>query len=166
MKPTAMDQNDPLTNEGFMLITELTAEECRAVLARNTSGRLGCSRDDQPYVVPVFFTYEPDDIYVFSTFGKKIEWMRANPKVCMQVDEIAGDSQWLSVIANGTYQELPEPEYSAENQHARRSLEKRHCWWLNALAERRAKVNDLSIETLFWRIHTDSMTGLRAIVNR
>ena len=28
----------------------------------------------------------------FSTFGKKIEWIRANPKVCIQVDEIADQS--------------------------------------------------------------------------
>jgi len=31
-------------------------------------------------------------LIVFSTFGKKIEWMRANPKVRIQIDEIADQS--------------------------------------------------------------------------
>jgi nitroimidazol reductase NimA-like FMN-containing flavoprotein (pyridoxamine 5'-phosphate oxidase superfamily) len=87
--------------------------------------------------------------------------MRANPKVCVQVDEIANQSQWVSVIANGTYEELGEPQSLVESTHARQLLEKRHRWWLNALAERRARGNDLY--PLFFRIHTDSMTGLRAM---
>jgi len=28
------------------------------------------------------FSYEPDCLYIFSTFGNKIEWMRENPKIC------------------------------------------------------------------------------------
>jgi len=145
-----------------MVITEMTEKDCRAALARGAMGRLGCSLDDQPYVMPIYFAYEPDYIYVHSTLGKKIEWMRANPKVCMQFDEIQGPSDWLSVIANGTYEELPEPQFSIERAHARKLLEKQHHWWLNALAERRTKSNDLSIEPVFFRIRTHSMSGLRA----
>ena len=146
-----------------MMINEITGEECREVLARGSIGRLGCSLDNQPYVVPICFAYEHDYFYVFSTFGQKIEWMRANPKVCVQVDEIVNQSQWVSVIANGTYEELREPQYLVESTHARQLLEKRHRWWLNALAERRARGNDLLIDPLFFRIHTDSVTGLRAL---
>ena len=50
--------------------------------------------------------------------------MRANPKVCMQLDEIESDSRWMSVIVNGRYQELYEPRYVAERTHARELLEK------------------------------------------
>jgi len=141
-----------------MTIDPITDAECQALLARSSFGRLGCSRDDQPYIVPVFLAYESESVYVFSTFGQKIEWMRLNPKVCVQVDEIEAAARWVSVIANGTYQELPEDEH----QHARRLLGKHHDWWLNALAERRATVNDLSVDPLFFRIHIESMTGLRA----
>ena len=146
-----------------MVITQMTEEECRALLARASLGRLGCSRDNQPYVVPIYFAYEPDSIYVLSTFGQKTEWMRANPKVCLEVDEIANESQWMSVIAGGRYQELPEPQYTAEREHARRLLEKRHRWWQNALGERQLRLGDHAIAPLFFRIHVDSVTGLRAI---
>lgn len=125
--------------------------------------RLGCSLNDQPYIIPVGFAYEDDFIYVFATLGKKIEWMRTNPKVCVQVDESKGQSDWVSVIANGEYQELPEPKFAAERAHARSLLQKRHHWWLNALAERRIQMRDQDIEPVFFRIQIQSLSGLRGV---
>lgn len=148
----------------IMVVHEMTEEECHALLARTSLGRLACALENQPYVVPVYFAYEPNYIYVFSTAGQKIEWMRANPKVCVQIDEIASESQWRSVIATGRYQELPEPKYTLERAHARELLEKQYQWWLNALAERHEKsTKDLLIEPVFFRVEIDSMTGLRAM---
>ncbi len=146
-----------------MMINEMTQEECRAFLKSASLGRLACSFDNQPYVVPIYFVYEADYIYGLSTFGQKTEWMRTNPKVCLQVDEITSRSQWASVIANGLYQELPEPQYTAEREHARALLGKRYRWWENALAERELRLGNDSITTLFFRIHIDSTTGLRAL---
>jgi len=145
-----------------MVITQMTEEECRAFLASSSLGRLGCSLDSQPYVVPIYFAYEPDFIYVLSTLGQKNEWMRANPKVCLEVDEIANQSQWVSVIAIGRYQELPEPQFTAEREHARTLLGKRKLWWQNPLGERQLRLGDHAIAPLFFRIHVDSITGLRA----
>ena len=145
-----------------MMINEMAEQECREALARTSFGRLGCSLGDQPYIVPVCLASEGDFIYVFSTLGKKIVWMRANPKVCIQIDEIAGQSQWMSVIVNGRYEELLEPHYAIERKHARQLLEKRSQWWLNTFAERQLKLGDRLIEPLFFRICIDSLTGLRA----
>ena len=89
--------------------------------------------------------------------------MPANPKVCLEVDEITNQSQWMSVIASGRYQESPEPQYTAEREHARSLLGKRYRWWQNALGERQLRLGDDWITPLFFRIHIDSMTGLRAI---
>lgn len=146
-----------------MVINEMAEKECRDLLARNSIGRLGCSQDNQPYVVPIYFAYEPDYVYVLSTVGQKIEWMRANPKVCIQIDEIANESDWVSVIINGQYQELLESQYTDERTRARKLLEERHLWWQNALAERQLKLGDALIAPMFFRIHIDSMTGLRAV---
>ena len=146
-----------------MVIKEMTQEECRASLASASLGRLGCSLDNQPYVLPIYFAYEPDYVYALSTLGQKIKWMRANPKVCLEVDEIANQFQWTSVVATGRYEELPEPQYTAEQEHARMLLGKRYQWWLNALAERQLRLGDDAITPFFFRIHIDSMTGLRAV---
>jgi uncharacterized protein len=150
-----------------MVIREMTQADCHGLFARTSMGRLGCALDNQPYVVPVRFAHEGKYLYVFSTAGQKIEWMRTNPKVCVQVDEIVSDSHWASVIASGRYQELPEPKYSDEKAHARELLGKHYQWWLNAIAERREKsANDLSIEPIFFRVEIDSLTGLQAIPER
>src|ERR1700746_3492193 len=144
-----------------MQINEISEKECRDILSRATVGRLACSHQDQPYVIPTYLAYDDGWIYVFSTFGKKIEWMRENPKVCVEIEDATAQTQWVSVIANGHYEELPEPQFTKERAHARKLLEKRHDWWLNALAERRMAVADQSVETIFFRIRVDSVTGLR-----
>ncbi|MGD0963888.1 MAG: pyridoxamine 5'-phosphate oxidase family protein [Candidatus Acidiferrales bacterium] len=146
-----------------MTVCEMTQEECGEFLANASVGRLGCALDNQPYVLPIYFAHEAEYIYVFSTFGQKAKWMRENPKVCVQVDEISSPSQWMSVIATGHYQELPEPEFTAERDHARRLLGKRYQWWLNALAERQLRLGDDAATPLFFRIHVALITGLRAI---
>ncbi|HKU28091.1 MAG TPA: pyridoxamine 5'-phosphate oxidase family protein [Candidatus Sulfotelmatobacter sp.] len=146
-----------------MLIKELTDTECREFLAKATIARLGCSLEDQPYGVPICIAYERECIYFFSTLGKKIKWMRGNPKVCVEVEELKGRSDWVSVIANGQYQELAEPRYTDERNHARKLLQKHHDWWLNPLAERRTQVSDQQITPIFFRVKVDSVTGLRGI---
>ncbi len=146
-----------------MRIIAMSQQECRELLKRVSIGRLGCSLDDQPYVVPVGFSYEPDYIYMFSTLGKKIKWMRQNPKVCLQADEIGNRSNWLSVIVTGTYLELREPQYTAQLEHALEQLEQYSEWWRNPLAQRREQTRDLSIETVFFRIDIGSMSGLRTM---
>lgn len=145
-----------------MRITEMAPTECQEFLARTGFGRLACIHNNEPYIVPTYFAYEPDNLYGFSTFGRKIEWMRANPRVCVQADEIVTDSSWISVILNGRYQELPEtPEWRSERQHAYELLEKRPLWWATAHAVRQYEPSP----SFYYRIHIDTMTGRRAEPN-
>jgi len=146
-----------------MRIVAISQQECSELLQRVSIGRLACSLDDQPYAVPVAFAYEPGYIYIFSTHGKKIEWMRQNPKVCLQADEIGNRSNWISVIVTGTYLELHELQYPSEREHAMEQLAQFSEWWKTPLAERREKTSDLAIKPVFFRIDIGSMSGLRAI---
>jgi hypothetical protein len=95
-----------------MVIHEMNTEECFQFLSRARLARLACARENQPYVVPVsvachLFGGEAC-LYSFTTLGQKVEWMRANPLVCVEVDDITSDVEWVSVIAFGRYQELPD----------------------------------------------------------
>jgi uncharacterized protein len=147
-----------------MRIVKISHDECKELLNRVSVGRLACSFENQPYVVPVCFASEPEYLYVFSTLGQKIEWMRQNPKVCLQADEIENRSNWTSVVVNGTYLELREPQYTAEKEHARERLAEYSEWWLTPLAEGRQRTGgDLSIEPVFFRIDIASMSGFRGI---
>jgi uncharacterized protein len=146
-----------------MRIIPISQQECGELLQRVSIGRLACSFDGQPYIVPVAFAYEPGYIYIFSTQGKKTEWMRQNPKVCLQADEIGHRSNWISVVVTGTYLELDGRHYPSERDHAMEQLAQYSEWWETPLAERRENTSDLAIETLFFRIDIQSMSGLRAI---
>jgi uncharacterized protein len=146
-----------------MQLEEMAAKDCREMLKRASLGRLGCSREDQPYVVPIYFVYEPDHLYGFATEGQKIEWMRSNPKVCVEVDEITNHFEWASIVLYGQYRELPDlPSHAEERDHARKLLEKRSLWWQTAFASRRLKLADDLIPPLFYCIGIDAMTGYRA----
>ena len=81
-----------------MLIHELTPAECYDVLGRAAYGRLGCARYDQPYVVPFVFKLDQAGscLYSISTVGQKIHWMRENPKVCVEVDEVGDQFHWTT----------------------------------------------------------------------
>ena len=149
-----------------MEVNEMAAEECKVVLEHASLGRLGCSYENQPYVVPIHFAYDSGYLYVFSTFGQKVKWMRANPKVCVQTDQAQNQSEWISVIVNGEYEELPGPQYTAERKHASSLLAQRSHWWLHALGERQMRVGDKSIEPLFFRVRIQSVSGLRATEER
>jgi uncharacterized protein len=146
-----------------MRVVEISQQECGELLTRVSLGRLACSLDNQPYIVPVAFSYEPGRVYIFSTLGKKIEWMRQNPKVCLQVDEMGNASSWSSVIVEGTYLELTEPRYTDQREYAREKLAQYSGWWQSPLAERREQTSDLAIKPVFFRIDIVSMSGLRAI---
>ena len=83
------------------------------MLAGTRVARLGCSLDNQPYVVPVSLAcYKPESggpcFYGVMSPGQKIEWMRANQLVCVEVDGFADHDRWVSVIAAIRYGELPE----------------------------------------------------------
>ena len=66
----------------------MTANEIEELLSRVLVGRLATCKDNQPYVIPMCFTYYNGKIYFHcASQGRKIENMKANPKVCFQVDE-------------------------------------------------------------------------------
>ena len=145
-----------------MIVTELTEQECFSFLERAWFGRLACCKDNQPYLVQLGLVYRERCLYVLSTLGQKIEWMRENPNVCVSVDQIAGHEDWTSVIVYGTYRELEEPRYEDERAMAHRLLEKHRHFWENPLAERQAKVGDSLIDPIYFCVDITSVTGLRA----
>ena len=89
-------------------IGELSREEIDAFLGEQRIARLGCHLDGVTYVVPVIYAYDGECVYAVTTEGQKVAMMRANPSVCVEVDEYDADGRggWRSVIAQGGYEEL------------------------------------------------------------
>ena len=103
-----------------MIINQMSNQECLDLLALKRLGRLACAHGSQPYVVPIYYVYSDNFLYSLTTVGKKIEWMRANPLVCLEVDDVAADSQeWSSVIVTGSFEEMPDtPQWRTNREFA------------------------------------------------
>jgi len=142
----------------------MTEAECRQALKDTSVGRLACTRDNQPYVVPIYFAYDDDHLYAISTIGQKIEWMRANPLVCVEIDEVTSREEWMSVIVFGHYEELPDlPQYKLARQEALALLQKRSAWWWEpACVCEDHQDTPHSCTPVSYRIHIDRISGRHA----
>jgi uncharacterized protein len=90
------------------MIGQLNKEQMQELLHHHTLGRIGCSLEGKPYVVPLNYVYDGNHIICHSLPGRKIEIMRKNPQVCFEVDEMTDFTHWRSVIVQAQYQELTE----------------------------------------------------------
>jgi nitroimidazol reductase NimA-like FMN-containing flavoprotein (pyridoxamine 5'-phosphate oxidase superfamily) len=143
-----------------MRVLELSPIECWGVLTRTNLGRLACAFENQPYIVPIYFYPDEQHLYSFATLGRKIEWMRANPRVCLEVDEITDQFHWTTVIVIGEYQELGQrPEYDAARKRAQELFQKRPEWWLPGAAKTESAEHHVPI---LYRIRIRQLTGRRA----
>ncbi|MNK95030.1 Pyridoxamine 5'-phosphate oxidase [compost metagenome] len=88
------------------MLGELNKREIIEFLESKFIGRLGCHLNGETYIVPVNYVYQNNAVYAHSGEGKKINMLRANPRVCFQVDEIENMFKWKSVILWGTFEEL------------------------------------------------------------
>lgn len=87
-------------------ILEMHDSEVRDLLKRVDYGHLACSRDDQPYVVPIYFVYDGNEIFIYTTAGLKSEVITDNPKICLQVEEMLENGAWRSVVVIGEAQQI------------------------------------------------------------
>lgn len=146
-----------------MFVHEMTYDECRTALKKANVGRLACARDGQPYVVPINFAFGGSYLYGFTTLGQKVEWMRSNPLVCFELDEVISDDQWMSVVVFGRYEELPDTrDYQVARVHAHELLQKRAMWWEPAYISQQHRDQLHSLIPIFYRIRIERMTGHRA----
>lgn len=146
-----------------MRITEMNGPECRELLARQGLGRLGCARENQPYIVPIYFAAEADCLYGFATLGRKIEWMRLNPLVCVQADEIRSPSEWKSVVVLGRYEELSDDAgHQQSRRHAIGFLARRASWWEGAYASDQVRQHSGDPAPVVFCVHIAEITGHRA----
>ncbi|MBT2560664.1 pyridoxamine 5'-phosphate oxidase family protein [Pedobacter sp. ISL-68] len=92
------------------MLGELNDQQIENLLNTQITGRIACSNDGVPYIVPINYYYDGEKIIAHSVAGKKISIMRKNPVVCFQVDEIKSIFNWQSVIAWGRFEEISDME--------------------------------------------------------
>lgn len=145
-----------------MIVKEMSRHECTELLAAGRLGHLGCSKDGQPYVVPVHYAYASNSLYSFSVPGQKIDWMRENPKVCMQVQVRDENRGWRSVVVNGLFEELPDRVGSKIERDQAWSLLQTHAnWWEPGSLK---PINEaLPGQPIFYRVRIESVSGRQSV---
>ena len=149
-----------------MRIRELSVDECGEILRHADFGRLACARHGQPYIVPIHFSYDPERncLYAFSSVGQKIQWMRENPKVCVELEDVRDKDYWTTVLVFGEYREIDDvPEQAAMRTRALALFEQRREWWLPAAATTDKREHATMV---VYRIRIDRVSGRRAARER
>ena len=139
-----------------MLIQEMTDQASKELLGRARIARVACVHEGQPYVTPMSVTRDGDWLYGFSTVGQKIDWMRTNPRVCVEVEEVVSRKNWATVIVMGEYQELTTGE---ERAYAHALLQRRPAWWEPGYSRTVIGGKERPMKGVFFRIHMDQVTG-------
>ena len=145
-----------------MIVRELSTADCRKVLSSKGLARLACSQADQPYIVPIlcYFDEEADCLYSVAAVGQKIDWMRANPKVCVEFGEIADQFNWTTVLVFGRFEELTEAEADAQaRRKAHELFEQRYEWWFPAMLK---PASDERARAVVYRIRIERISGRQA----
>jgi len=147
-------------------ITDL--DTLRGIVDKAPVLRLGMVDEGEPYVVPVNFARDGDDVWVHSAqSGRKLECLRRNPSVCVEVDELLGiergsdtdpctgwTSRYVSVIAFGAAEIVDNRREKLRGLgHIMRKYSGRDDW---EYSEKQVE------ETAVIRIRLSAMTGKRS----
>jgi uncharacterized protein len=147
-----------------MLIHDMTRQASIDLLARTPLCRLACAHEGQPYVTPIHCVYHDNYLYSFSRLGQKIAWMRANPLVCLEADELTSLQDWATVIVLGKYEELPDtPQHKMYRKRAHDLLQSRPVWWEPAYVRTVGHEKSHPTGFMYFRIHIDQISGHRGV---
>ncbi len=154
-------------NEYFktiIMFINLEDKEIKFILENNYIGHLGYIYQNRPYVVPItyFFDKENNNIICYSGDGHKMNAMRKNNAVALQVSEIDTVSNWQSVLVHGSF----EPHFGSDAKAYLHKfslgvkdviMEQQHKQ-VNFISEFSSKIHNDNIPTVFL-IKIEELTG-------
>lgn len=86
---------------------DLRPKECIDLLNNNYIGHLAYISEGKPFTVPITYYYDQkDSILAYASEGHKIDAMRKNTAVSLQVEEINGVKDWISILVHGEFKEI------------------------------------------------------------
>jgi uncharacterized protein len=136
--------------------TRLTARQCRTLLRRHGFGRLAYTFKDRVDIEPIGYVLDGEWLYGRTSRGTKMVQLKHNPWVAFEIDDVDGPFDWRSVVVHGTVYFLnPGGEEHADFPRAVTLFRR----W-----DRRVLESDdpAPERTIFFRIHLDEVTGVRA----
>ncbi|WP_292828587.1 pyridoxamine 5'-phosphate oxidase family protein [Nostoc sp. JL33] len=134
----------------------MSSKEIHELLHQVGYGHLGCVHEGKPYVMPMYYYLEEEDIYLFTTVGMKTHDIDANPEICLQVEEIHGPLHWRSVIVNGRASRLTE---HSDIDRAMHLIKERNTTLSPAINRTWIDAEGRSEKIAIYRIHESEISG-------
>lgn len=147
-----------------MHIEEMTRADALTLVASMPLGRLAYALNDQPYVTPLSFALEGDDLFGFSTVGQKITSMRVNPKVCVEFERIRNQQDWATVLIGGLFEELDHE--SGYMDRAYSLLSQRAAWLQPGYVKTVLTTGEHLLEPVYFRIQIVKVSGRRSVSDK
>jgi uncharacterized protein len=144
----------------MLKVEDMSPAEMHALLQRESFGHLGCARDNRPYVVPMNYGYDGKDLYFFTTEGMKTRFIHANPKVCLQVEEITDKTHWKSVMVSGIANEITSKE---ETQRAMKIITERNPSLTPAISATEVDSIGRAVDIALYRITPEVIDGRQTV---
>ena len=144
----------------MLKVEDMAPAEMHALLQRESFGHLGCTRDGRPYVVPMHYAYDGKELFFFTTEGMKTQFIEANPKVCLQVEEITDSTHWRSVMVIGQAEQLTNAE---ELERAMKLITERNPSLTPAISATQLDTWGRAVDIALYRIRPDLIDGRKTV---
>lgn len=136
--------------------SELSERQSRALLRRNTFGRLAFTFRNSVDIEPIGYVLDGEWLYGRTSHGTKLLKITHHPWVAFEVDEVEGPFDWQSVVVHGAVYFLN--RVGEEHPDFARAL--------RLFRRRDARVlrgdDPVPQRTVFFRIHLDQISGRSA----
>ena len=141
-------------------VEDMPKGEMVALLLRVGFGHLGCAREGRPYVVPMHYAYDSEDLYFFTTEGTKTDYIAANPQVCMQVEEVEDAMHWRSVMVTGHAERITQAD---EMERAMQLITERNPTLTPAINKTQLDAWTRANNVAIYRLHPVIIDGRKTI---
>ncbi|MEP0132987.1 MAG: pyridoxamine 5'-phosphate oxidase family protein [Eudoraea sp.] len=146
------------------MIENLETRECTELLNNNYIGHLAFISHKEPFVMPITYYYDQvtNTIIAYSAEGHKIDAMRQNDAVSLEVEEIKSVNKWRSVHVHGTFEELQgiDAKYLLHKftQNVKKIITRKEGAHPKFISEFSSKLSEQGIPIVY-RININEITG-------
>jgi len=102
------------------------------------------------------YAYDGKELFFFTTEGMKTQFIEANPKVCLQVEEVTDSSHWRSVMVIGKAERLTKSE---DTQRAMQLIVERNPLLTPAISATQLDTWGRAVDIALYRIKPDLIDG-------
>ena len=144
----------------MLKVEDMPPGEMHELLQTASFGHLGCAHNGRPYVVPMHFAYDGKELYFFTTEGMKTQFMKSNPQVCLQVEEVTNTSHWRSVMVIGRAERLSNAK---EIERAMQQITQRNPSLTPAISATQLDAIGRAVAIALYRIQPEIIDGRKTV---